>query len=155
MSTDTVARAGGSEASGPIALIVILAATMYFLPSIIAMIRHVNTGSVIVINLLLGWTFIGWVCSLAMACASTPATLVLSQQYQPVYYSPPAYAYPPMQPPIGRPAQIGTNASCVVCGRYPVDGTMQVAGQSVCEYPPGAGQDPCYLVAQRRLGYLG
>ena len=48
------------------ALIVVLA--LYFLPSIVAVARKVtHQGSVIVINLFLGWTFIGWVVALAMA----------------------------------------------------------------------------------------
>jgi hypothetical protein len=42
---------------------------LYFLPSIIAVARKVRRqGSVVVINLFLGWTFIGWVVALAMAC---------------------------------------------------------------------------------------
>jgi hypothetical protein len=42
---------------------------LYFLPSIVAVARKVtHQGSVIVINLFLGWTFIGWVIALAMAC---------------------------------------------------------------------------------------
>ena len=52
------------------ALILLVVAT-YFLPTVIAMIRQVpNTGSVVVINLFLGWTLIGWVVSLAMAARS-------------------------------------------------------------------------------------
>jgi hypothetical protein len=48
------------------ALLVVLA--LYFLPSIVAVARKVtHQGSVIVINLFLGWTFIGWVVALAMA----------------------------------------------------------------------------------------
>ena len=38
---------------------------MYFLPAIIAGVRkHQNTGAIVVINLLLGWTFLGWVACL-------------------------------------------------------------------------------------------
>lgn len=43
----------------------------YFLPSIVAAIRKVpNFGSVIIVNLLLGWTFVGWVVAMAMASRS-------------------------------------------------------------------------------------
>ena len=46
----------------------------YFLPSLLAFHRKVpSPGSVIVINLFLGWTFIGWVVALAMAARSVPA----------------------------------------------------------------------------------
>ena len=41
---------------------------LYFLPTIIAVDRHVvNKWSVVVINVFLGWTLIGWVVALAMA----------------------------------------------------------------------------------------
>jgi Superinfection immunity protein len=41
---------------------------LYFLPIIIALLRKAgNSGSVIIINVLLGWTFVGWVVALAMA----------------------------------------------------------------------------------------
>ena len=49
----------------------ILLAAIYFLPSIIsAVVGHHQQGSIFVINLLLGWTFIGWVVALAMACSA-------------------------------------------------------------------------------------
>lgn len=39
---------------------------LYFLPSILAASRgHPNVGAIVVINTFLGWTFIGWVVSLA------------------------------------------------------------------------------------------
>jgi hypothetical protein len=62
-------------ASGPVmagvihssALLVVLA--LYFLPSIVAVARRItHQGSVVVINVFLGWTFVGWVVALAMAC---------------------------------------------------------------------------------------
>jgi hypothetical protein len=52
-------------------LIVILA--LYFIPTIVAYVRHVpNAGSVVVINVFLGWTLIGWVVALAMAVRTVP-----------------------------------------------------------------------------------
>jgi hypothetical protein len=46
----------------------IVAACLYFLPTIIAVARKVrNQGSIVVINFFLGWTLIGWVVALAMA----------------------------------------------------------------------------------------
>jgi len=49
-------------------------AALYFAPSIVAVLRHVpNTASVFVINLFLGWSFIGWVVALAMAVRSNPS----------------------------------------------------------------------------------
>jgi T4 superinfection immunity protein len=66
---------GGLVMGGAIhsfALLVTLA--LYFVPSIVAVARKVtNQGSVIVINVFLGWTFIGWVVALAMACRTSRA----------------------------------------------------------------------------------
>jgi len=53
--------------SGGIGIIVILAA--YWVPTIVAVIRHRQIGTVAVINGLLGWTFVGWVVALAIACS--------------------------------------------------------------------------------------
>jgi|GEM_PF-2045921 len=47
-------------------------AGVYFLPSIVVLVRRSDTaGAVVVINLFLGWTFVGWVTSLAMAVSGT------------------------------------------------------------------------------------
>ncbi|MER7756949.1 superinfection immunity protein [Kitasatospora sp. NPDC097643] len=44
---------------------------LYFLPTVVAMARAVpNRGSVVVINIFLGWTLLGWVVALAMAARS-------------------------------------------------------------------------------------
>lgn len=57
---------GGGVAVGVIMLIV--GAVFYFLPTIIAATRKVrNVGSVVIVNLFLGWTLVGWVVALAMA----------------------------------------------------------------------------------------
>ena len=43
---------------------------VYFIPALTAHDRGVkNFGSIVVINIFLGWTIIGWVVALAMACA--------------------------------------------------------------------------------------
>jgi hypothetical protein len=41
---------------------------VYFLPFIVALLRSHNPGGVFVVNLLLGWTLIGWAVALVMAC---------------------------------------------------------------------------------------
>lgn len=42
---------------------------IYFIPTIVVMCRGTNNGmKVFVFNLLLGWTGIGWVFALIMAC---------------------------------------------------------------------------------------
>lgn len=46
-------------------LLVILIFTVYFLPSLIAFLRqHKNKLAIFLLNLLLGWTVLGWVVSL-------------------------------------------------------------------------------------------
>lgn len=58
---------GGAAVFGVIFLI-----GVYFLPTIVAVTRKVtNQGSVAVINFFLGWTLLGWVVALAMACRTS------------------------------------------------------------------------------------
>ena len=70
--------AATSSGLGAFGFIIIIA--MYFLPAIIAFSRKVtNVGSVLVINIFLGWTVIGWVVALAMAVKSkTPQVVVVT-----------------------------------------------------------------------------
>ena len=71
---------------------------LYFLPSIVAHNRGVSSvGSIVVINLFLGWTFIGWVVALAMAMRTPPPG---SRPQWPV---PGQTAQPPMHPPAMHP----------------------------------------------------
>jgi hypothetical protein len=76
-------------------LLIALLLSAYFAPSVIALARHHhNVGTIVVIDLLLGWTFIGWVVALAMAAGSVrPA-------YDP-YGQPPYGQVPhPPRPPL-------------------------------------------------------
>ena len=73
MPPAVVARAGAGLGGFLLLLILI---GLYFLPTIVAFYRKVpNSGSVFVINLFLGWTFIAWVVALAMAVRSRPTQL--------------------------------------------------------------------------------
>ena len=64
----------------------------YFLPTIIAILRHkANAGGIFVLNLLLGWTLIGWIGALVWALsADAQPTIIVHNQ--------PASAPPP--PPV-------------------------------------------------------
>lgn len=54
---------------------VLVVLILYFAPSIVGAGRHVpNIGSIVVINVFLGWTVIGWVVALAMAARTVPKT---------------------------------------------------------------------------------
>jgi hypothetical protein len=49
----------------------VVAVALYFLPALIAHKRkHHQEGAIAVLNLLLGWTFIGWVGSLVWASSA-------------------------------------------------------------------------------------
>lgn len=68
-------------------VIYLAAAAAYFVPTIVAFIRNPpHAGSAVAVNFFLGWTFVGWVVALAMACRSKPpvaevAPVRFSQQY--------------------------------------------------------------------------
>lgn len=52
-------------------LFFLLAFLFYFMPAFVAFMRgHQNTAAITVLNLFLGWTFIGWVISLVWAFTS-------------------------------------------------------------------------------------
>ena len=49
----------------------LLLAAIYFLPTIIAAIReHHNAGAIFMLNLLLGWTLLGWIIAIVWACTA-------------------------------------------------------------------------------------
>ena len=65
---------------------------LYFLPTFIAMGRHLySRGGIAMLNLFLGWTFIGWIAALLWAITA-PAPY----PYYDYYGEPP---YPPYYPP--------------------------------------------------------
>jgi hypothetical protein len=67
-----IVLASSSGGAAVTLLVVIVGIGLYFLPTIVAVTRKVtNQGSVFVINFFLGWTFVGWVVSLAMACRTS------------------------------------------------------------------------------------
>lgn len=64
--TLTVAIAIAQHPAGVI--LVVVAAGAYWMPTIIAAMRHHQIGTVAVLNGFLGWTVIGWIVALAIAC---------------------------------------------------------------------------------------
>ncbi|WP_208103652.1 superinfection immunity protein [Mycolicibacterium sp. CBMA 226] len=62
---------GGFDNAPPSFVFLLIGLFLYLIPTMVAANRKVpNVGSVIVINLFLGWTFVGWVVALAMAMRS-------------------------------------------------------------------------------------
>jgi hypothetical protein len=65
-------------------LIIVAAVAFYFIPTIVAFARkHHQAGAVFAINLLLGWTLIGWVVALAMSLSAHRQPPVTINQYNP------------------------------------------------------------------------
>jgi hypothetical protein len=81
-----LAESSYSAGAGIVALLFFLGAiAFYFLPWIQAAIRkHHNIGPVVIVNIFLGWTFIGWVIALAMAFSNpspqTQQTVVVQRE---------------------------------------------------------------------------
>jgi len=64
-------------------LFIVLGIVIYFLPTIIGVERrHQSAGGITVLNLLLGWTGLGWIIALVWACSA-----VTSPQLPPVAVS--------------------------------------------------------------------
>lgn len=64
-ATDAAALAASSGDSGAVFGTVVAVLVFYFLPSMIALARkHHNRMQIILLNLLLGWTFLGWIGAL-------------------------------------------------------------------------------------------
>jgi hypothetical protein len=83
-----VLLADGGDAGGAAVGIVlmVLGFVAYWIPTIVAFVRGVpNKGSVLVINLFLGWTFIGWIVALAMSVRSKWERNAPPQYQQPGY----------------------------------------------------------------------
>lgn len=56
---------------------VLLAIALYFLPTIIAVKKgHMSTTAIFLLNLLLGWTFLGWVVTLVWSFSSPTHVIV-------------------------------------------------------------------------------
>jgi hypothetical protein len=71
----TMLATTGTSAGGPLSGVIVGVGSviLYFIPAAVAWLRHVpNRGSVTVVNVFLGWTVIGWIVALAMACRSRP-----------------------------------------------------------------------------------
>lgn len=94
-----VASTAAGNAAGILGglLLVVIILGLYFLPTIIGANRKVvNVGSVFAINLLLGWTLIGWAVALAMALRTNPP---YAHQWQPDQQAPLQRQAPPAESP--------------------------------------------------------
>jgi Superinfection immunity protein len=94
-AADTASDSASPTGTGIIFLLVGL--FVYFMPTILAKGRnHHNASAVFIINLLLGWTLVGWAVALAWAF-TTPAPA----QPMPVYIQKPDGTLEAVQAPVG------------------------------------------------------
>ena len=86
----------GSRSAGPSTLAVLLViVALYFLPVLVAVLRrHHQLAPIVVVNVFLGWTYVGWVIALAWAVShlkssdSQPRTTRIPTQSQPAEAAP-------------------------------------------------------------------
>ena len=95
---------------------------LYFLPAIIGSKKH-NATAILLVNLLLGWTVIGWFVALIMALSSTPAPGGFQAPGNVPAYQPPIPQ--PSPQPAPPPSQVRTSY-CSKCG------TALGAGDKFC-----------------------
>ncbi len=106
MIMNNLASGGGGSGGGAggvilVLFLVLLGLAFYFLPTGIAKLRHMpNVGGIFIINLLVGWTFIGWIVALVMACNNNQQYPYPPQGYQPGPYPPPPSSLPPDGQPV-------------------------------------------------------
>lgn len=55
----------------------VIAIPGYFIPFVIAFCRNHNINGVFLVNFFAGWTLIGWIIALAMACGESRAQQVV------------------------------------------------------------------------------
>ena len=73
--------AGGG--SPLVILLIIIAVVLYFLPAIIAKVRnHSNVMAVFILNLFLGWTFLGWIAALVWAFTTDTKEAIRDALYE-------------------------------------------------------------------------
>ena len=54
--------------------------SLYLLPSFIALLRHHhNVSGIVIVNVLTGWTGVGWIAALVMACLPGPPAAAQGQ----------------------------------------------------------------------------
>jgi hypothetical protein len=109
-----------------LSLVIVALAAVYLLPTLVALARHIpGVPAIAVINILLGWSFIGWVIALALAVRSVQPASPVIQVVQ--HFPPPGpgplpgagWAGPPGAPP---PDRDGAPPPLILPPRPPASG---------------------------------
>lgn len=67
-----------------LAILALIILTVYFIPAAVASSRkHKNTGAIFALNLLLGWTLLGWAIAMIWACTANVAAADIKQALTP------------------------------------------------------------------------
>jgi hypothetical protein len=67
-------------------LAVVLVALLYFVPTLIAVLRRERVAPVLLINLLLGWTVLGWIAALVISVWPAPRSTYVEVPYDGATY---------------------------------------------------------------------
>ena len=92
-STPTPSPPSGAVGTSLMGLVIaglVFAPILYFLPSVIAILRRNRIAEVLVINTILGWTFFGWFYSLTAALSAKTHVVI----------SPTVVSQPAIQPTV-------------------------------------------------------
>lgn len=93
--SDSAAAAG---IGGFLLLLIGFGIVAYFIPTVIAVMRkHSQTVPIVAVNILLGWTFLGWVVALVWSLTADKAPVVVQQTFG---------APPPAGPPFNGPQKV-------------------------------------------------
>lgn len=81
---DLYAASSSDGGAGIGVFLVLVAIVLYFLPTVVAVKRDIpNKGTVMVLNIFLGWTFLGWIVALALSFGSKGQQIIINNGYMP------------------------------------------------------------------------
>jgi hypothetical protein len=126
-----VGNGDSAAAAGVVVLIVVaLGLAAYFLPSIVATARkHRNTTAIFFLNLLLGWSVIGWVGALVWALTNPySATVIVNPTQQQPQSAPRETRYPC---PFCAELIVSAAKVCRFCGKELPAGWSEAAARTV------------------------
>lgn len=101
-ASSSTTTSGGAGIGVLIVMGIALGIAWYFVPLIISLIRMHNPLGVGLVNLFVGWTLIGWIAALVMACTSKPQPQAVTVMAPP--YPMPPYPAPPQHAALAHPA---------------------------------------------------